>query len=469
MQIYEQGASEEEILRQMKYLIEPRSIAVVGASDQISKVGGTITHNLITSEYPGKIFLVNPKKETIYGRRAYHSLLEIEEAVDLVEIVVPAKLVPGVLEEAGQRGAKGAVIISSGFGEVGNYDLQETVLKIGRKYGIRLLGPNCFGIVNTAIGLDMTFTFTHASKGNISFISQSGAMCCGALDWAAQNEVGFAKFINLGNKIDVDESDVLLYLKYDDQTKVIAMYIEGFKNGRRFYEVSKDVSKVKPIIAIKSGLSEAGSRASRSHTGSIAGSDQVVNAAFKQAGVIRVYDVETLFDAAVAFSDQRLPEGPNVAIVSNAGGLGVMTADWMSSFGFNVPELSEHVQRKIKANVLEISSVVNPIDMTGAADYNSYYNVIRVLMEDPGINIIIPIYVSQGLVTSDIPARAVSDIQIKYNKTTLSFWMGGASIEDGATILRRNRIPCFHSAERLARTAKLLYDYARFREKYSSK
>ncbi|MEM2110143.1 MAG: CoA-binding protein [Candidatus Odinarchaeota archaeon] len=408
---------ESVVLEQMKRLIEPRSIAIVGASDQISKVGGTITHNLVTSDYRGKVFLVNPKKEMIYGRRVYRSLTDIEEEVDLVEIVVPAPQVPDVLEEAGRKGVKGAVIISSGFSEVGNRELQERVYDIGRKYGMRLLGPNCFGIVNTGINLDLTFTFTHASRGDISFISQSGAMCCGALDWAALNEVGFAKFINLGNKVDVDEADVLVYLKSDEQTKVIAMYIEGFKNGRRFYEVAREVCRVKPVIALKAGVSEAGSRASRSHTGSLSGSDQVINAAFKQAGLIRVYDIESLLDSAVAFAEQPLPEGGNVAIVSNAGGLGVMTADWMSSVGFNVPVLSGEVQSRIKESVLDIGSVVNPIDMTGAADYNSYYNVIRELMEDPSIHIIVPIYVSQGLVTSDTPARAGAEILKKYRKT----------------------------------------------------
>ncbi len=458
--------SESVVLKQMKRLIEPQSIAIVGASDQISKVGGTITHNLVTSDYHGRVFLVNPKKETIYGRRVYRSLLEIEGEIDLVEVVVPAPQVPGVLEEAGRKGVKGVVIISSGFSEVGNRELQEQVYNIGRKYGMRLIGPNCFGIVNTGIGLDLTFTFTHATKGDISFISQSGAMCCGALDWAALNEVGFAKFINLGNKVDVDEADVLIYLKHDEQTKVVAMYIEGFKNGRRFYEVSREVCKIKPIIALKSGFSEAGSRASRSHTGSLSGSDQVINAAFKQAGIIRVYDIESLLDSAVAFAEQPLPKGSNVAIVSNAGGLGVMTADWLSSLGFNIPVLSSEVQSKIKSNILGIGSAVNPIDMTGAADYNSYYNVIKVLMEDPNIHLIVPIYVSQGLVTSDIPAKAVVDALKEYKKTTLTFWVGGASIIDGRMILRRNRVPCFSSAERLAKVAKAMLDYSIFRRRY---
>ncbi len=457
--------SEREVLEQMKRLIEPGSIAIVGASDQISKVGGTITHNLITSDYHGKVYLVNPKKDTIYGRRVYKSVLDIEDEVDLVEIVVPAPQVPQVLEEAGRKGVKGAVIISSGFSEVGNFELQEQVYNIGRKYGMRLIGPNCFGIVNTGIGLDLTFTFTRATKGNISFISQSGAMCCGALDWAALNEVGFAKFINLGNKVDVDEADVLVYLKNDEQTKVIAMYIEGFKNGRHFYEVAREVCKVKPVIALKAGFSEAGSRASRSHTGSLSGSDQVISAAFKQAGIIRVYDIEALLESAVVFAEQPPPEGSNVAIVSNAGGLGVMTADWLSSLGFNIPVLSSEVQSRIKSSILDIGSPVNPIDMTGAADYNSYYNVIRALMEEPSIHLIVPIYVSQGLVTSDIPARAVVDVLKEYEKTTLSFWVGGASIMEGRMILRRNRVPCFSSAERLAKAAKAMYDYTVFRRR----
>jgi acetyl coenzyme A synthetase (ADP forming)-like protein len=468
LQIYKQKIDEEKIINQMKYLIEPRSIAVIGASDNTTKVGGIITRNLITSDFNGKIFLVNPHDKEIFGRKSFSTVLDIKDDIDLAEIVVPAKIVPEILEEVGKKNIKSAIIISAGFSEIGNYDLENKIAEIIKKYGIRVVGPNCFGIVNTEIGLDLTFTFTHAEKGNISFISQSGAMCCGALDWAANNELGFSKFINLGNKIDVDEGDVLLYLKNDPQTKVICMYVEGFKNGRKFFEAAKRVSKVKPIIAIKSGTTEAGSRASLSHTGSISGSEEIINAAFKQAGIVRVNDIESLFDAAIAFSTQPLPNAGNAAIVTNAGGIGVMTTDWLTKLGLNVPLLDKEIRDKIESKILNIGSSANPIDMTGAADHDTYFNVIKILDDTPNIDIIIAAYVSQGLITSDIPARAVVEATKNSKKTILGLWVGGASIIEGVNILRRNKIPCFQSTERLSETANMLYQYKKFKNEHGN-
>ncbi|MHA1408987.1 MAG: acetate--CoA ligase family protein [Candidatus Odinarchaeia archaeon] len=465
---YKEKIDEEKIINEIRYIIEPRSIAIVGASSDITKVGGIITHNLLTSEYNGKIFLVNPTKKRIYGKKVYKSILEIEEEIDLVEIVVSAKIVPTIMEQASEKKVKGVIIISAGFSEIGNEKLQNKIKNISEKYKMRVIGPNCFGIVNTSLGLDLTFTFTHARKGNISFISQSGAICCGALDWAAKNEMGFAKFINLGNKIDVDEGDILVYLKQDKETEVICLHVEGFKNGRKFYEIAKKVTKIKPIIAIKTGITEAGSRASKSHTGSLVGNEEIINAAFKQAGIIRVHDIDCLFDAAIAFSTQPLPRGKNVAIVTNAGGIGVITTDWLTTVGLKVPVLKTEIQEKIKNKIIEIGAPFNPVDMTGSAGYKQYYEVIKILMSEPEIHIIVPIFVSQGLVTSDEPANAVVDAANIGDKTILSFWVGGTSILEGVNILKRNRIPCFHSAERLSKIAKAMYDYFKFNNNLNS-
>lgn len=447
----------------MKYIIEPKSVVIVGATDVRGKVGEGVTRNALSSGYSGKIYLVNPKHNTIFGRKAYPSIKDIDEEIDLVEIIVPAERVIEVISEAAKKGAKGAIVVSAGFAEVGNKSLQEELVKVGKENNIRIIGPNCFGIINTEINLDLTFTFTRALKGSISFISQSGAMCCGLLDCALQQEVGFSKFINLGNKCDVDEADILAYLMKDQQTNVIAMYIEEVKAGKKLIDIAKLVTKKKPIVAIKSGVSEAGSRAALSHTGSIAGSDDVViKGAFKQAGIIRVSDIEELLDVAIALSYQPIMKGKNVAIVSNAGGLGVMVADWCSQLGLNIPAFPIELREKLRLYLPPIASPINPIDMTGSADYECYSKILNIIANEKFIDGIISIYVSQGIVTSDGPARAVVEFSKKYDKPILAFWMGGVSITEGLRILKEGRIPTYTSPARVAKVMSALSDYGRY-------
>lgn len=457
----------QETYLQMKSLIEPRSIAIVGASDKVGKVGGAITRNIMDCGYLGRVYLVNPRLDTIFGRKVYHELLEIPEEVDLVEAMIPAHLMPPLMQQAARKRVKGVIIVSGGFAEIGNWKLQGEVVKIAKENGIRVIGPNCFGILNTEINLDLTFTFTRALRGSISFVSQSGAMCCGTLDWASQQEIGFSKFINLGNKCDVDEADVLIYLARDDQTKIIALYIEGFKNGRKFFDTVKLAAKLKPIIAIKSGVTEAGSTAALTHTGSITGSDIIVDAAFRQAGIVRINDVEDLFDASIAFMSQPLPKGENVAIVSNAGGLGVITADWCCKLGLQVPKFSNGTVEKISKVLLPIGSPNNSVDMTGAADYDCYRRVLKIVSEERSIDCIITIFVSQGLVTSDAPARAIAEVFKESRKPMLAFFMGGTSLTEGLRILKRNGVPTYSSPGRVARAASALVKYSSFITPYT--
>ncbi|MGQ9543108.1 MAG: CoA-binding protein, partial [Candidatus Bathyarchaeia archaeon] len=257
----------------LRRIFEPDSLVIIGASDKIEKVGGAITRNVLNSNYGGRVYLVNPKLPKIFGRQVYSSVEEIPGDIDLAEIILPANLVPEAMRQVAGKGVAGVIIISAGFAESGRQDLQAEVVEIARREKIRVIGPNCFGIINTDIGLDLTFTFTNALRGPIAFISQSGAMCCGTLDWAYNREIGFSKFINLGNECDVDVSDVLAYLALDPQTKVICIYMEGVKDGRKLIEVGRLVAWEKPIIVLKAGSSEAGARASLSHTGSVAGSE----------------------------------------------------------------------------------------------------------------------------------------------------------------------------------------------------
>ena len=453
-----------EIYRQMKRIMEPRSVAIIGASGKIEKVGGAITRNALESEYRGRIYLVNPNTTSIFGRKVYASVEKIPDAVDLAEIVVPAPSVPHVMEEAARKQVQGVVIISAGFAEVGRDRLQAQVVRIAAEAGIRVIGPNCFGIINTEIGLDLSFTFSKALRGSTAFVSQSGAMCCGTLDWAYKEEMGFSKFINLGNKCDVDEADALLYLVEDPQTKIIAMYIEGVTQGRRLFETMKQVSRRKPIVVLKAGTTAPGARAARSHTGSLAGSTTIVKTAVKQSGALWTEDIEELFDAAQVLG-QHPAQGRNVAILSNAGGLGVITTDWCHRLGLQVPKLPAQTVDELEAFLLPIASTANPIDMTGTAEYHCYKRVLNTLLQLESIDLIIPIFVSQGLITSDGPARAVVEEGRKGDKPILAFWMGGNTIINGVRILRRGGIPVFSSPARVAKAAAALVTYSEYRKK----
>ena len=448
----------KETFLQMKRLIEPRSVAIIGATDKIDKVGGAVTRNALGSKYTGKIYLVNPNVTEIFGQKVYPNIESIPDDIDLVEIVINASLVPETLEQAAKKGVKGAIIISSGFAEVGKRDLQNQITEIAQQNGIRTLGPNCFGLINTEIGLDLSFTSSKPLKGSIAFVSQSGAMCCGTLDWAAKEEVGFSKFINLGNKCDVDEADCLSYLQDDPQTKVIAIYVEGIRDGRKLFQAIKSVSKKKPILILKAGVTESGAKAALSHTGSVAGNMGIVKAALTQAGAITVEDIEELYDAMQVFS-QPCPNGRNVAIISNAGGLGVVTADWCSKQGLTLPDLPPKTAEELKAILPSIASPHNPIDMTGNANYQRYKEAIEIVSASENIDMIIALYVSQGLVASDEPAKAIVDASKVCGKPILAYFLGGTSIIDGTRILKSSGIPIYSSPKRVARAAAVLASY----------
>jgi acetyltransferase len=440
----------------LRYLLEPRSVAIVGASSDIRKVGGAISRNALSGSFKGRIYLVNPRRRTILGRRVYPDLTSIPGDLDLVEIVVPAEAVPDVMVQAAEKDVKAAIIVSAGFAEVGNVELQDKVRSIARSRGIRVLGPNCFGVINTMIDLDLTFSFTRALKGNIAFISQSGAMCCGTLDYAYSQGIGFSKFVNLGNKCDIDEADVLEYLESDTQTRAIALYLEGVKDGRRFMEAAEEASKHKPIIAMKAGLTEAGARAALSHTASLAGRREIIEAAFRQSGVVKVEDVEDLIGGAVALAGQPTPRGVRVGIATNAGGLGVTVADWCQSLGLEVPVLSEEVRRRIGGVLPRFASSGNPVDMTGDAGYAQYKAVSQILLECGEVDLLIAVFTSQGLVTSDGPAHGIVEAASNTGKPVIALLMGGRSVEQGRRILAQGGIPVYGFPEKAARAASVL-------------
>lgn len=449
---------------QIKSIMQPESIAIIGASSKINTINGIITGNALTGGYLGRIYLVNPNTNSIFGRRVYPTIKEIPDKVDVAEIVVPARIVPKVMKEAAEKGVKGVVIVSSGFSEVGNNRLQDEILRIARESNMRIIGPNCFGLINTESELDITFTFSKAIKGSIAFISQSGAICSGTLDWASREELGFSKFVNLGNKCDVDEADLMLYLAKDKQTKVVTLYIEGIKEGRKLFNVAKEVTKDKPVVAIKSGVSDVGARAALSHTASIASSDEIVEAAFNQAGIIRVHDLEELFDLAIAFAYQNPAKGKNVALVSNTGGLAVITADWCRKTGLEIPVFAKETIEKLKEVLLPIASPFNPVDMTGTADYDVYRHVLEYAFREENIDCVIAIFASQGVVTADEPAKALVDVAKQHSKPALAFWMGGSSIVEALEIFKANQIPVYPSPKRVAKAAYYLSKYGIYKK-----
>ncbi|MEM2420051.1 MAG: CoA-binding protein, partial [Candidatus Bathyarchaeia archaeon] len=356
----------EASLRQLDAFFNPRSVAVVGATKKINKAGHVIFKNFVENKrrgiFKGEVYPVNPHEDYILGFPCYPKLTKIVGELDLVVIVVPANVVPEIMEDAAAKRVKAVVIISSGFGEVGNHELEREVVAIAKKAGIRVLGPNCLGVYDSKTGVDMLFlpetkilttgeevvATPRPMAGNIAVVTQSGAFGASALDYLAGRQMGVSKFVSFGNKCDVDESEMLHYLLFDSETKVILLYVEDVKNGRAFIEAASKVTRKKPVIAIKAGKTEAGARAAASHTGAIAGSDQVYAAAFSQAGILRVRDMEEFFDAAKALVMQPPAAGKNIAIITDAGGPGIMAADECELQGMVVKKFSEKTLQKFE-------------------------------------------------------------------------------------------------------------------------
>ena len=368
------------------FLFSPRGVAVVGASRRPGKVGYMVTYNLKNS-YKGPIYPVNPHASSILGLKAYASVLDVPDPVELAIIVVPAHQVPGVMEQVGRRGIPVAIVISAGFREIGEEGalLEKRVVDIARKYGVRILGPNCLGVYSPSTGINTMFLDPEKQSlpgnGPIAFISQSGALGAALLDVAALRGLGMSKFISIGNRADIDEADLLVYLKEDPHTRVIALYVEGVEDGSVFRKALEDTTPVKPVVVLKAGKTSAGARAAASHTGSLAGSYQIYNSVFKQTGAIEVLHTEELFDVAQALALQPPMRGDRVAIITVGGGSGVMATDWLSELGFEVPMFSKETQEKLRKILLPIASPRNPVDITGSGTEDHMAESTRIAVE----------------------------------------------------------------------------------------
>jgi acetyltransferase len=411
-------------------LLKPHSIAVVGASRRTGSIGREILHQLIEFEYRGMLFPVNPRADFVHSMKAYPSVSSIPDQVDLAIIVVPREAVPAVVDDCGKKGVKGLVVITAGFSETGDEgrrmeaELGERV----RRYGMRMIGPNCMGLINTdpAVHMDSTFAPTLPLTGRIAFMSQSGALGVAILNIAQQLDLGFSYFVGLGNRTDVSSNDMLLYWEDDPYTDLILMYLESFGNAKRFMQIARRISKRKPILAVKSGRTEAGARAASSHTGALSarqGLDIAADALLEQSGVIRVNTVEELFDLALGFSKNPLPRGNRLGILTNAGGPAIMATDAAVSLGLRLAELSENTREELRRLLPPEAIVQNPVDMTGKSDRSRYDPCAQILLEDEGVDSLLVVFVPPMMIDAMDIVEGLEGLRKKFDKPVVGVFM----------------------------------------------
>jgi len=445
----------------LESFFKPKTIAVVGASRNTTKIGHEALKNILISDYVCDVYPVNPHEKEILGVKCYKKVTQIPVDLDLVLVSVPAKLVPQIMRDCVQKKVKNAIIISSGFSEIGNYELENEVKQIIEKTDMRVLGPNVMGYKNSSDGLDASFAYGKARKGNLSLISQSGALGIGMIFLANNEFVGISKIIGVGNKIDIDDDDLIDYFAQDPDTKVIGLYIEAVKDGRKFMNSVKRCKK--PVLVVKAGRSEAGARATASHTGSMAGSDKIYDAAIKQAGGIRCRDIVELFDMARALAGQPPARGNRIGIVTNGGGLGILLTDACVANGLVVPKLSKKTYKKIDKVLPDIVKPNNPVDLIGDAGFYRYEAATRALLEDPHIDGIIVASVHGGYARPREFTGAIlkmvreRKLHEEFKKPILATWVGGKDFEDLVWDLKSAGVPIYPSSWRIARSMLGLY------------
>jgi acetyltransferase len=426
-------------------IFRPKSVAVIGATEKAGSVGRTVLWNLISSPFGGTVFPVNPKRASILGIKAYPSLAAIDDPVDLAVIVTPAVSAPGLMAECADKGVRGVIIISAGFREVGpeGAALEEQVLAAARAAGIRVVGPNCLGVMNPIGGLNATFAAGMAPAGSVGFISQSGALLTAVLDWAAQEDVGFSSVVSLGSMLDVGWGDVIYYLGDDSHTKSILLYMETIGDARAFLSAAREVALTKPIIVIKPGRTAQAAKAAASHTGSLTGSDEVLDAAFRRVGVIRVDRISDLFGMAEVLDKQPRPRGPHLTIVTNAGGPAVIATDALVAGGGQLTELSETAMAAYDEVLPPTWSHNNPVDIIGDAPPDRYARALGIAAADPGSDGMLVILTPQSMTDPTRTAEELVPFAHIEDKPVLAAWMGGRDVEEGAAVLGRAGIPTF--------------------------
>ncbi len=454
----------------LRFIFSPRSVAVIGASTHKGSVGRDIFANILFSGYTGIVYPVNPKARGILGVRAYHSVWDIPGEVDLAVIIVPSAAVPTVMEECGEKGVKGAVVITAGFKEIGKKgaELEEKVKEISSKYSISLVGPNCLGVFNTdpEISLNATFAASMPKAGNIAFISQSGALGVVTLEYAQEENIGLSKFASFGNKADITENDLLAVLKDDPHTDVILLYLEDLTDPKGFIELAREITgeipKRKPILAMKSGRTMEGARAASSHTGALASSDEAHDSFFRQCGVLRVETLEELFDYAIAFANQPLPKGNRVAIVTNAGGPGILATDASVRYGLQPVSFEKRTTENLRKGLPPTANITNPVDVIGDAKEDRYALALKNVLDDKNVDGVIVICTRQSMTSLPDIACVIADITPQYKKPVMACFMGKTDIPEALKILDEKNIPHYKFPEAAARAMANMSDYAQW-------
>jgi acetyl coenzyme A synthetase (ADP forming)-like protein len=442
---------------------EPASVAVIGASTDPTKLGYSVLLNLVEGGYVqyGQVYPINPKAEKILNLKAYPSVLDVPGPIDLAVVVIPHKFVPAALKECGEKGIPAVIIITAGFREAGMEGLEREreLVQIAREYGIRLIGPNCLGVIDTFTPLNASFSAGTPPKGPMAFMSQSGALGTAILDWAQAGRLGLSKFVSLGNKADVSEIDLLQAWVDDENTKVILIYTEGLPKGEEFILTARDVTRRMPVVAIKSGVTQSGSRAVSSHTGSLAGSEQAYQAAFRQAGVLRANSMEEMFDMALALGYQPLLQGDRICIITNAGGPGILATDALERNGMSLANMELSTIQALKEFLPAAASAANPVDVLGDAHSDRYEFALKKVAEDPNVDGILVMLTPQAMTEIIETAEAIGKTAQGTNKPVFACFMGEATVEVGIKVLAEYHVPNYPFPERAALAFKAMSDY----------
>ena len=444
-----------------------KGVAVLGASTNPKKLSYGILENLLINGYQGEVYPVNPNADEILGMKAYSSIADVPDPVELAVVVLPVTVIMENMKAIGERGIKTVVIITGGFKELGpeGAQIEKSVKNLAQEYGMRVVGPNCVGTIDIRTGLNSTFIKGVPQPGPIAFISQSGAICGGVIDLIINSKIGFSHIASLGNMMDVTETDMLEYFAQDEDVKVIAIYSEGISDGQRFMQIARKVSKKKPIVFLKAGKNDAGAKAVSSHTGSLAGSYAAYQAAMKQAGVLEVETINELFNLAWALGSQPLPKGKRVAITTNAGGAAALAADSLDFNGFELAKISPEIQARMRTRLNPSAQVSNPVDMLGSVSPEDYLWSLGNLDEDDGVDVLVPILVPQSLVDTPGVANAWVEVNKNTEKTLLTCLMGERSTTESEQVLNLHNVPVFKFPDQMGSVLKGMWNYKNILER----
>jgi acetyl coenzyme A synthetase (ADP forming)-like protein len=446
----------------LEAIFAPRSVAVIGASPDPTRLGHTVLKNIVTNGYGGQVFPIHPKAESVLGHRAFPSVLAVPEEIELAVIVIPPEHVLPVVDECGRKGVQGLVVITAGFKEVGGEgrELERKLVELVRHYGMRMVGPNCLGIIDTISNLNASFAALMPEPGSIAFMSQSGAMCTAILDWSKTQGIGFSRFVSLGNKSDVDEVALLEAWNADAHSKVILAYLEGISDGPGFIRAAREVTRNTPVVAIKSGTTAAGTRAASSHTGSLAGSEAAYAAAFEQSGILRARTMSELFDLALLFAYQPPIKGNRLAIVTNAGGPGIITTDAVERTGMVMAQFTTATHERLGRELPPTANIYNPIDIIGDARSDRYRIGLDAALKDANVDAVVVLLTPQAQTDLIETVEVIAELAGQHDKPVVTSFMGGYSLGPALELLTEHRIPNYTFPERAVESLASAYQHA---------